>query len=90
MRERALWLSRLLKLEFMYRVDATFDEIFEENLAFLVRVRALARDGDRLRPGRATRRRSRFLAELMRPYLEAYRLAAATTLARLSEPGRRP
>ncbi len=28
-RARALWLSRLLKLEFMYRVGSTFDEIFE-------------------------------------------------------------
>ena len=85
-RERALWLSRLLKLEFMYRVDGTFDEIFDENLAFLVRVRALARDGDRLRPG-AEAATLAFLAELVRPYLEAYRLAAATTLSLLAEPG---
>ena len=45
---------------------------------------ALARDGDRLRPG-AEGGTLAFLAELMRPYLEAYRLAAATALGLLSE-----
>jgi glycerol-3-phosphate O-acyltransferase len=84
-RERTLWLSRLLKLEFMYRVGATFDEIFDQNLAFLVRIRALARDGDRLRPG-ADAWSVVFLAELLRPYLEAYRLAAATVLDALPAP----
>ncbi len=83
-RARVLWLSRLLKLEFMYRVDARFEDIFEQNLAFLVRVRALARDGDRLRPG-SDAATLVFLAELVRPYLEAYRLAAATALDTLGE-----
>jgi glycerol-3-phosphate O-acyltransferase len=83
-RTRALALSRLLKLEFMYRVGATFDEIFEQNVAFLVRVGALARDGDRLRPGGEAATLA-FLAELTRPYLEAYRLAASTALGLLSE-----
>jgi glycerol-3-phosphate O-acyltransferase len=83
-RARALALSRLLKLEFMYRVDAGFDEIFEQNVAFLVRVRALAREGDRLRAG-AGAATVGFLAELVRPYLEAYRLAAATALELLVE-----
>jgi len=78
-RARALWLSRLLKLEFMYRVGATFDEIFGENLAFLVRVRALAREGETLRPGGDASTLA-FLAELMRPYLEAYRMAALAAL----------
>jgi glycerol-3-phosphate O-acyltransferase len=69
----------------MYRVGATFDEIFEQNLDFLVRVRALAREGDRLRPG-AEAATLGFLAELVRPYLESYRLAAATTLDVLAAP----
>jgi glycerol-3-phosphate O-acyltransferase len=88
-RERALWLSRLLKLEFMYRVGATFDEIFDQNLAFLVRVRALALspEDDRVRPG-ADAATLGFLAELVRPYLEAYRLAAVTALDALpAQPG---
>jgi glycerol-3-phosphate O-acyltransferase len=83
--ERTLWLSRLLKLEFMYRVGATFDQIFEENLAFLLRIRALVREGDRLRPGVEAWALA-FLAELVRPYLEAYRLAAATVLDALPAP----
>jgi glycerol-3-phosphate O-acyltransferase len=85
-RETALWLSRLLKLEFMYRVGATFDEIFSQNLAFLERVGALAREGDRMRPG-ADAGALDFLAELARPYLEAYRLAAETLLS-ASDPAR--
>ena len=79
-RARALWLSRLFKLEFMYRVGAGFDEIFDEHLAFLIRVGALAREGDRVRPGENAWTLD-FLAELVRAYLEAYRLAAETALA---------
>jgi glycerol-3-phosphate O-acyltransferase len=82
-RERALFLSRLLKLEFIYRVGARFDEIFEENAAFLERVGAIAREGDLLRPGRQGWTLT-FLAELLRAYLEAYRLAAETALAATS------
>jgi glycerol-3-phosphate O-acyltransferase len=78
-RARALWLSRLLKLEFMYRVGATFEEIFDENLAFLGRVGALVQEGERLRPGRDAPTLE-FLAELVRAHLEGYRLAAATAL----------
>lgn len=81
-RERALWLSRLFKLEFMYRVDAPFDEIFDQTLAFLLRVGALAREGAALRPGPEAGTLA-FLGELVRAYLEAYRLAASTALALL-------
>ncbi len=83
-RTKALWLSRLLKLEFMYRVGASFDQIFEENLAFLGRIRALVRDGEQLRPG-ADAATLAFLAEMIRPYLEAYRLAAVTALELFAE-----
>jgi glycerol-3-phosphate O-acyltransferase len=90
-RARALWLSRLFKLEFMYRVGAPFDEIFEQNVAFLATIGALARDGDRLGPGPEAGTLA-FLAELVRPYLEAYRLAAATALELLAKerPGTMP
>ncbi len=79
-RARALWLSRLFKLEFMYRVGASFDQIFSENLEFLVRVGALHREGERLRPGSEPWALD-FLAELVRSYLESYRLTAETALA---------
>jgi glycerol-3-phosphate O-acyltransferase len=90
-RERVLWLSRLFKLEFMYRVGASFDEVFDENLAFLVRVGALARAGDRLGPG-AEAWGLELLAELLRAYLEGYRLAAETAHALLAagRPGSAP
>ncbi len=82
-RARALWLSRLFKLEFMYRAGATFDEVFEQNVAFLCRVGAIREDGDRLREGNEPWALA-FLAELVRSYVEAYRLSAETALALLS------
>jgi glycerol-3-phosphate O-acyltransferase len=81
-RERAKWLSRLFKLEFLYRVGATFDEIFDQNVSFLVRVGAVVSEGSTLRPGPEADTLA-FLSEFMRPYLEAYRLAATTALALL-------
>jgi glycerol-3-phosphate O-acyltransferase len=79
-RDGTLWISRLLKLEFMYRVGSTFEEIFDQNLAFLERVGAVARTGEVLTLGREADLLA-FLAEFMRAYLEAYRLAAETALA---------
>jgi glycerol-3-phosphate O-acyltransferase len=87
-RDTALWLSRLLKLEFMYRVGARFEEIFSQNLAFLERVGAVARDGERLRPG-SDPGALEFLSELARPYLEAYRLAAEALLSASDAPRQR-
>jgi glycerol-3-phosphate O-acyltransferase len=82
-RSRTLWLSRLFKLEFMYRVGVRFDEVFDQNLAFFLRVGALSRDGDRLAPG-AEPWTVPFLAEFVRAYLEAYRLTAETALTLLT------
>jgi glycerol-3-phosphate O-acyltransferase len=79
-RARALFLSRLLKLEFTYRVGSTMDQIFGENLGFLARIGAVARDGDLVRAGPEEYALS-LLAEFVRAYLEAYRLAAETALA---------
>jgi glycerol-3-phosphate O-acyltransferase len=81
-RERAKWLSRLFKLEFLYRVGVTFDEIFDQNVAFLVRVGAVIHEDGALEPGPEAETLA-FLGEFMRPYLEAYRLSAATALALL-------
>jgi glycerol-3-phosphate O-acyltransferase len=74
-KEEARHLSRLLKLEFMYRVGASFDEVFADTVGFLERLGALERAGGRLRPG-ADRDALAFLADLTRAYLEAYRAAA--------------
>lgn len=74
-RGRARWLSRLFKLEFMYRVGATLDVIFEEVVGYLSRMGVLERSDGRLRAG-AERETLDFLADLTRSYLEAYRVVA--------------
>jgi glycerol-3-phosphate O-acyltransferase len=79
-RGRALWLSRLFKLEFMYRVGASFDDIFAHNGALLMDLGALSRVDDELRPGPDLETLA-FLAEFTRAYLEAYRIAISTALA---------
>ena len=79
-RGRALWLSRLFKLEFMYRVGATFDDIFAHDGALLMELSALSRVDDELRPGPDLETLD-FLAEFTRSYLEAYRVATSTVLA---------
>ncbi len=79
-RGRALWLSRLFKLEFLYRVGARFDEVFGENAALLLRLGAIDRVEEELRPGSDAETLA-FLAELVRPYLESYRIATSAALA---------
>ena len=74
-KEEARFLSRLLKLEFMYRVGASLDEVFAETVASLARLGTVERAGDRLRAGR-DREALQFLGDLVRAYLEAYRAAA--------------
>ncbi|HMK74273.1 MAG TPA: 1-acyl-sn-glycerol-3-phosphate acyltransferase [Myxococcaceae bacterium] len=78
--ERALFLSRLFKVEFLYRVGVPFEEIFGENVETLVREGVLVAQGDEL----AVAARSEaseslaFYAELLRDFLESYLLAALT------------
>ncbi|GEJ58062.1 1-acyl-sn-glycerol-3-phosphate acyltransferase [Anaeromyxobacter diazotrophicus] len=77
---RTHWLSRLFKLEFMYRVGARLEETFAETVVALARLGALEVDGERLRAG-PDRETLAFLADLLRPYLEAYLMAAEVLLA---------
>jgi len=86
---RAAWLSRLFKLEFMYRPGVGLEEIFDQNLAFLERVGGVVRDGPRLALGPEPMPVT-FLAEFLRPYLEAYRAVAEAALALLADPARAP
>ncbi|HQR28984.1 MAG TPA: 1-acyl-sn-glycerol-3-phosphate acyltransferase [Anaeromyxobacteraceae bacterium] len=76
-REDVRFLSRLFRLEFMYPVGSTFEVVFQTRLDQLVGLGAVARDGERVGPGPA-RSRLDFLADLTRPYLEAYRIAVET------------
>jgi glycerol-3-phosphate O-acyltransferase len=75
---RALFASRLFKLEFIYRVGATFEVIFGETVEELVRLGLVSRDGSSLSPAPAARPQVEFLADLTRDYFEAYWLAALT------------
>ncbi|WP_422723989.1 1-acyl-sn-glycerol-3-phosphate acyltransferase [Hyalangium rubrum] len=77
---RALFLSRLFKVEFIYRVGLTFDTIFAETVEALVRMGLVLRSDDTLQvaPEPHARPSLEFLADLMRDYLEAYLLAAMT------------
>jgi glycerol-3-phosphate O-acyltransferase len=79
-RGRTRWLSRLLKLEFMYRPGTTFDSLFDEYAGLLSRLEVLAAEDGALRAG-ARRETLDFLADLIRPYLEGYGLAARTLLS---------
>jgi glycerol-3-phosphate O-acyltransferase len=76
-RDDVRWLSRLFRLEFMYPVGATFDSVFQSRLDALVGLDAVVESAGVVRPGPA-RTRLDFLADLTRPYLEAYRIAGET------------
>ncbi len=76
-RDDVRWLSRLFRLEFMYPVGATFESVFQPRIQALVEMGAVAEESFVVRPGPA-RSRLDFLADLTRPYLEAYRIAGET------------
>jgi glycerol-3-phosphate O-acyltransferase len=83
--ERAGWISRLLKLEFMYQPGTGAEEAFESLVALLERLGAVERASGTLRPGPSPEM-LHFLAGLLRPFLEGYRLTVETALA-LLDPG---
>ncbi|HYX93112.1 MAG TPA: glycerol-3-phosphate acyltransferase, partial [Myxococcaceae bacterium] len=88
-REGALFLSRLFKLEFIYRVDATFEAIFAETVDALERHGLLARSDDEViaaAPDHRARGGLEFLADLLRDFLESY-LIVAITLEELARHG---
>jgi len=82
-KERARFLSRLFKLEFMYRAGARFDGLFEGQVELLERLEGVRRSGGEILPG-ARRDVLDFLADLTRAYAEAYR-AAAEALTQLGD-----
>jgi len=75
--ERVRWLSRLFKLEFMYPAGTTFESVFKEKLGTLTRLDLASVEGAAVRL-HGDPETLGFLADLVRPYLEAYRLAAET------------
>ena len=78
-RTEALFLSRLFKLEFIYRVGTPFEIIFTETVDRLVAGGVLLRKDEMLVPPDAlARRQLEFLADIIRDYLQSYLLAALT------------
>src|SRR5215471_18333458 len=78
-RTKALFLSRLFKLEFIYRVGAPFEIIFTETVDRLVDSGLLVRRESSLHPRDAQARAVlEFLADIIRDYLQSYLLAALT------------
>jgi glycerol-3-phosphate O-acyltransferase len=83
LRERVRSLSRLFKLEFMFRADTGFDQIFEETLAAMIEAGEITREGDliALGPGHDGldgRGWTTFYAAVIRNFIESYRVAART------------
>lgn len=80
-RERVRELSRLFKLEFRFRADASFDEIFDETIDAMIIAGELARDGENLIAGQGAdgwsgRHWLLTYASIMQNFLESYRIAA--------------
>src|SRR5690606_5650040 len=73
-------LSRLFKVEFIYRADQGFDEIFAHTLERLERMGLVEHEGDTVRIGRGGHaiEELSFLADLVRDYVESYLLALLT------------
>jgi len=86
--ERALFLSRLFKVEFIYRVGAGFDVIFAETVEKLVRMGLITHTGGilGLAAGPRVREKLEFIEDLLRDYLESYLLAALTLQDLAQEP----
>jgi glycerol-3-phosphate O-acyltransferase len=78
LRDRVQHLSRLFKYEFMFRADASYDQIFDETLRDLVREGSLVIENDEVRiaPTEDARLRISLYASSIASFLEGYRIAA--------------
>lgn len=91
-RDRVQRLSRLLKFEFRFHADKSFDEIFEETLAAMLEASEVnLASGDQLEPGPGRLNWSgqewlRNYARLFRSFLEGYRVAARGLLPLVKGP----
>lgn len=75
--QRVQTLSRLFKHEFSFRADAPFERIFEETLGEMLRDGEVVETSDGLFPGAGPGGETlRIDAEILRPFVEGYRVAA--------------
>ncbi|MFO0681382.1 MAG: 1-acyl-sn-glycerol-3-phosphate acyltransferase [Sandaracinus sp.] len=82
LRDRVRVLSRLFKLEFMYRADADFEAIFSDALSKMIETGEVLWEGDRVL--RATGEPAEHLVlyeGMLRTYVEAYRVALRAVVA---------
>lgn len=91
LRDRVQALSRLFKYEFMFRADASFEEIFDETLSAMVRDGELRREAGEVmygagHDGQSGERWGRFYVELLAPYLQGYQAAARSLSLLLKGP----
>lgn len=88
LRERTRWLSRLFKLEFIYRVGAPFEALFEENVAGLEARGLVIRRGETLVPApeKHAQEMLGLLGELVRDFTESYLVAAKSCAVVASGP----
>lgn len=76
LRDRVRALSKLFKLEFMFRADAEFEEIFSDALSKMIEGDEVLWEGDRVRrAGGDPGRRLVVYSDMIRTYFESYLLA---------------
>jgi glycerol-3-phosphate O-acyltransferase len=85
LRSRTLRLSRLLKLEFTYRVGETFEAIFDQTLAGLKAAKLILDDAEGVRAASGQAAALALLAGQVTDFVESY-LVAARALENLSTP----
>jgi glycerol-3-phosphate O-acyltransferase len=86
LRERVEGLSRLFKYEFTYRPDATFDRIFEDELAAMMANGEVRETEAGLVPGSDGRAQLVMAARILATFVEGYGVAAATLPVLLKGP----
>lgn len=77
-REKALFLSRLFKLEFIYPVGKSFEQTFDETVEHLHKLGLVVRDEKTIAiaPEAHARPQVEFIGDLIRDYLESYLIGA--------------
>jgi glycerol-3-phosphate O-acyltransferase len=86
-RERVRALSRLFKYEFQFRADASFEQIFEETILEMETDGEIVREGELLRVASEDGSAQVALyAEIVRNFVEGYRVAARGLVALLKGP----
>ncbi len=77
LRERVRALSRLFKYEFQFRADASFEQIYEETIASMVKDGELVRtDGEIATLGEEGQAQVSLYARVVHNFVEGYRVAA--------------